>query len=87
MLAYHPHARPAIADIIAHPWLRKGPIATSEQVHQEMFRRERVNKEKVIAQRNANMAKRREVIVCENPLEVEQAQHEEQGVEGQVHGL
>lgn len=32
MLAYDPSARLSIAEIIGHPWMQMGPMATHEQV-------------------------------------------------------
>ena len=48
MFSYHPSNRPTIADIIAHPWLRRGPIATNEEVREQLLHRDRVNKEKLL---------------------------------------
>ena len=59
MLSYHPTNRPTIADIIAHPWLKQGHTATQDEVREELFHRERVNKEKVkTSKRNSEQVRR-----------------------------
>ena len=39
MLQYDPAARPSMADIIAHPWVREGEVATLEEIHADFAKR------------------------------------------------
>jgi serine/threonine protein kinase len=55
MLQVHPHQRLCIADIIGHPWMASGPVATNEMVREEFMTRHERNKEvqRVEAERKA----------------------------------
>ena len=48
MLQSDPHQRPFIADIIGHPWLASGVIATAQQVRAEIGGRQDVNELKAL---------------------------------------
>ena len=51
MLQANPRERISTAEIIAHPWLAEGGIATEEQVQEEFTRRFNVNKQRAEADR------------------------------------
>ena len=46
MLQFYPHMRPNVVDIVGHPWIAQGGVATPEQVRAEFAERHRVNKER-----------------------------------------
>ena len=46
MLACFPHNRPNVVDIVGHPWLAQGGVASAEEVRAEFTDRHRVNKER-----------------------------------------
>ena len=59
MFSYHPSNRPTIADIIAHPWLRRGSIASTDEVREQLLHRDRVNREKLrLMKANSEKARR-----------------------------
>ena len=85
MLSYHPTNRPTIADIIAHPWLKQGHTATQDEVREELFHRERVNKEKVkTSKRNSEQVRRDLKFPPEDPS---QAARESMQIDNEVQEL
>ena len=81
MLSYHPTNRPTIADIIAHPWLREGPVASEQDIREELCERERVNKEKVAQAKQNSQKSRRDVELEQDPY---QAQRELEEIENEL---
>ena len=59
MLSYQPHNRPALVDIVAHPWIRKETPATNQEVIEEFERRENQHRAEITARRNQSNATRR----------------------------
>ena len=39
LLNYDPALRPTIADILSHPWMKEGPVATKEETADELKKR------------------------------------------------
>lgn len=58
MLQFHPHQRLCIADIIGHPWLSSGGVASSDQVHEEFSRRHQINKDRANQEQERKNAQR-----------------------------
>ena len=50
MLQFHPHQRLCVADIIGHPWLATGGVASADAVRSEFASRHQVNKERALAE-------------------------------------
>lgn len=61
MLQFHPHQRLCIADIIGHPWLASGNVATSEEVQSEFNVRLERNKARALEDRQRKEAERNQV--------------------------
>jgi len=53
--------RPNVVDIVGHPWIAQGGVATPEQVRAEFAERHRVNKERQQQQQEEKRAARGQV--------------------------
>ena len=58
MMQFHPHQRLCIADIIGHPWLASGNVASAEAVREEFANRHEVNKQRAWAEAERKQATR-----------------------------
>ena len=61
MLQFHPHQRLCIADIIGHPWLANGGIASADAVREEFSRRHQINKDRAMQEQERKNAQRAQV--------------------------
>lgn len=61
MLQFHPHQRLCVADIIGHPWLANGGVATTESVRQEFANRHQVNKDRALEEQERKATQRAQV--------------------------
>ena len=61
MMQFHPHQRLCIADIIGHPWLASGEVATAEEVREEFRQRHEVNKQRSREEEDRKIAQRNQV--------------------------
>ena len=61
MLQFHPHQRLCIADIIGHPWMASGGVASSESVRAEFANRHEINKQRALAEQERKTAQKNQV--------------------------
>lgn len=61
MFQFHPHQRLCIADIVGHPWLASGNVATAEEVRATFAERHELNKQKALQEEERKQAQRNQV--------------------------
>jgi serine/threonine protein kinase len=61
MLQFHPHQRLCIADIIGHPWLANGGVASAEEVRANFADRHAIHKQRAHAEAEQKAARRNQV--------------------------